>query len=259
VSFALAVRTLWERELSRFYRDKARLIGALTPPIVFWFLIGSGLGTAFSVPGADAGMSYLQYFYAGTLMLIVLFTSVFSTISVIEDRHEGFLQAVLVSPAPRLAVVLGKVLGASTVGLLQGLTFLILAPAAGLPLTVESFMTAAAALALGSVGLTGLGFCLAWLLDSTQGFHAVMNLFLIPMWMLSGSLFPKASAPGWLGLVIAANPVTYGVSALQHALLPAHAAATGAAPLGRSFAVLGLFAAASLAASVAVASRRDGR
>lgn len=256
MSFALAVRTLWEREVARFYRDKARLIGALTPPIVFWFVIGSGLGDAFSVPGADAGLSYLQYFYSGTLMLIVLFTSVFSTISVIEDRHEGFLQAVLVSPAPRLAVVLGKVLGASTVGLLQGLTFLVLAPAAGLPLDVSSFITAAAALALGSVGLTGLGFCLAWLLDSTQGFHAVMNLFLIPMWMLSGALFPKASAPGWLKLVIAVNPVTYGVSALQHALLPAYATATGAASLSCSFAALGLFAAGSLAASALVASRR---
>lgn len=253
----LAARTLWQRELSRFYRDKARLIGALTPPIVFWFLIGTGLGNAFSVPGADAGLSYLQYFYAGTLMLIVLFTSVFSTISVIEDRHEGFLQAVLVSPAPRLAVVLGKVLGASTVGLLQGLSFLVLAPAAGLPLTLASFLIAAAALTLASIGLTGLGFVLAWLLDSTQGFHAVMNLFLIPMWMLSGSLFPKASAPAWLKLVIAADPVTYGVSALQWALLPAHAASTGAAPLGCSFAALGLFAAASVAASVLVASRRE--
>lgn len=251
----LACRTLWERDIARFYRDKARLIGALTPPIVFWFVIGTGLGSAFSVPGSG-GLSYLQYFYAGTLMLIVLFTSVFSTISVIEDRHEGFLQAVLVSPAPRLAVVLGKVLGASTVGLLQGLTFLVLAPAAGIPLDLPSFLSAAGALALASVGLTGLGFCLAWLLDSTQGFHAVMNLFLIPMWMLSGSLFPKASAPAWLQCVMAANPVSYGVSALQRALLPAHAAATGAAELGCSFLALSLFAASMLALSVAVASRR---
>lgn len=252
----LAMRTLWERDIARFYRDKARLIGALTPPILFWFLIGSGLGDAFSVPGAGPGMSYLQYFYAGTLMLIVLFTSVFSTISVIEDRHEGFLQAVLVSPAPRAAIVLGKLLGASTVGLLQGLTFLVLAPAAGIPLTPGAFLLAAGALALASIGLTGLGFCLAWVLDSTQGFHAVMNLFLIPMWMLSGSLFPQASAPAWLKVLIAVNPVTYGVSALQRALLPAHAAATGAAELGISFAALTLFAAASLGASVAAASRR---
>jgi ABC-2 type transport system permease protein len=257
VNGLLAARTLWGRDISRFYRDKARLIGALTPPIVFWFVIGTGLGDAFSVPGGPQGLSYLQYFYAGTLMLIVLFTSVFSTISVIEDRHEGFLQAVLVSPAPRLAVVTGKVLGASTVGLLQGLTFLVLAPAAGIPLDAASFLSAAGALALASVGLTGLGFCLAWLLDSTQGFHAVMNLFLIPMWMLSGSLFPKASAPAWLQCVMAANPVSYGVSALQRSLLPAHAAATGAAELGCSFLALTLFAAAMLAASVLVASRRN--
>lgn len=257
MSGLLAVRTLWQRELSRFYRDRARLIGALTPPIVFWFVIGSGLGSAFRVPGAADGLSYLHYFYAGTLMLIVLFTSVFSTISVIEDRHEGFLQSVLVSPAPRWSIALGKLLGASTVGLLQGLTFLALAPAAGLHPGASGLLYAAAALALGSIGLTGLGFCLAWKLDSTQGFHAVMNLFLIPMWMLSGSLFPIASAPAWLKPVIALNPVTYGVSALQRALVPAHAAATGAAELSCSFAALAAFALAASLASVAMVSRSE--
>ncbi|MBI4371917.1 MAG: ABC transporter permease [Elusimicrobia bacterium] len=253
----LTAATLWRRELTRFARDRARVIGALAPPIVFWFLIGSGLGDAVRVPGAAGGLTYLQYFYAGTLELIVLFTSVFSTISIIEDRREGFLQAVLVAPAPRLAVAAGKVLGAATVGLLQGLSFLVFAPAAGLHPGAEGWALAALALTLSSIGLTGLGFCIAWLLDSTQGFHAVMNLFLIPMWMLSGALFPAAGAPGWLKTVIALNPVSYGVSALQRALLPAHAAASGAAAAPLSLAVLAAFAAAALAAAGAVASRRD--
>ena len=175
-----AILTLWERDIVRFFRDKPRVIGGLVPPIVFWLLIGAGLGTSVHVPGAPEGMSFLQYFYAGTLVLIVLFTSIFATISIIEDRHEGFLQAVLVSPVPRLSIVLGKVLGASTVGLAQGLAFLLLAGAAGLHPGLHGYALAFAVLTLASVGLTALGFCIAWVLDSSQGFHVVMNLFLIP-------------------------------------------------------------------------------
>lgn len=255
----LAVWTLTQRELVRFYRDRGRLIGALAPPIVFWFLIGSGLGGSFQLPGASQGLNYLQYFFSGTLVLIVLFTSVFSTISIIEDRREGFLQTVLVAPLSRLELVLGKVLGASAVGFLQGLTFLVLARAAGLDPAPGGFLLAALVLLLCSLGLTGIGFCLAWKLDSTQGFHAVMNLFLIPMWMLSGALFPILSAPRWLQLVVRVNPVTYAVSGLQHALTPAHAAAAGGASLAACLLVLCAFAAAALAASVAVASKREAR
>ena len=253
---ALCAATLCQRELVRFYRDRARLIGALLPPVVFWLIIGSGLGSSFRVPGTDGGLNYLQYFYAGTLELIVLFTSVFATISIIEDRREGFLQSVLVAPVPRWSIVLGKVLGAAAVGLGQGLTFLVLAPLVGLSAPPSGYAVAAAALALSAIGLTGLGFCIAWLLDSTQGFHAVMNLFLIPMWMLSGALFPASTAPALLRTAIALNPVSYGVAALQHALAPASAATAAAAPLGTSFAALAAFAAASLVASTYVASRR---
>ena len=164
------------------------------------------------------------------------------------------LQAVLVSPVPRLSIVLGKVLGASTVGLAQGLAFLLLAGAAGL----HGYALAFAVLALASVGLTALGFCIAWVLDSSQGFHAVMNLFLIPMWMLSGALFPAAAAPRFLQWVIAANPVSYAVTGLQRALLPA-VVAEGSVSMGGCLAVLAAFAAVMLAVSVAVASRRDAR
>ena len=253
-----AILALWERDIVRFFRDKPRVIGGLVPPIVFWLLIGAGLGTSVHVPGAPEGMSFLQYFYAGTLVLIVLFTSIFATISIIEDRHEGFLQAVLVSPVPRLSIVLGKVLGASTVGLAQGLAFLVLAGAAGLHPGLEGYALAFAVLTLSSVGLTALGFCIAWVLDSSQGFHAVMNLFLIPMWMLSGALFPSATAPRFLQWVIAANPVSYAVTGLQRALLPA-VVAEGAASTGLCLAILAGFAAVMIGTSVFVASRRDAR
>lgn len=243
-----ALAALWSRELLRFYRDRGRVVGALAPPIVFWFLIGSGLGDSVRIPGAPEGMSYLEYFYSGTLLLIVLFTSIFSTISVIEDRREGFLQSVLVSPISRNSLVLGKILGASTVGFLQGLVFLVFAQAAGLKTEPSGYLLAVLTLAISSLGLTGLGFCLAWRLDSTQGFHGVMNLFLIPMWLLSGSLFPAASAPTWLGWVIRLNPMTYAVSALQQALSPLSAAGGLASP-AFCLAALSVFAAATMALS----------
>jgi len=253
-----AMLTLWERDIVRFFRDKPRVIGGLVPPIVFWLLIGAGLGTSVNVPGAPEGLNFLQYFYAGTLVLIVLFTSIFATISIIEDRREGFLQSVLVAPVSRLSIVLGKVLGSSTVGLAQGLAFLLLAGAAGLDPGLRGYGLAFAVLTLASIGLTGLGFCIAWVLDSSQGFHAVMNLFLIPMWMLSGALFPSAGAPRFLRAVIALNPVSYAVTGLQRALLPA-VVPEAAASMNACLAILAAFAAAMLLVSVLVASRRDGR
>ena len=253
-----AMLTLWERDITRFFRDKPRVIGGLVPPIVFWLLIGAGLGTSVRVPGAPEGLSFLQFFYAGTLVLIVLFTSIFATISIIEDRREGFLQSVLVAPVSRFSIVLGKIMGSSTVGLAQGLAFLLLAGAAGLHPGALGYAQAVAVLTLASIGLTGLGFCIAWVLDSSQGFHAVMNLFLIPMWMLSGALFPAATAPRFLQITIAANPVSYAVTGLQRALLPV-VVAEGAASMGVCLAVLAGFSVVMLAACVYVASRRDAR
>lgn len=237
------IAALWQRELVRFYRDRSRVIGAFAPPVVFWFLIGSGLSSAFTI----GGQSYFQYFFSGTLVLIVLFTSIFSTISIIEDRREGFLQSVLVAPAPRWRLVLGKILGASTVGLLQGLLFLGLAFSVGLEVDAPR---AVVGIAFASLALTGLGFWIAWRLDSTQGFHGVMNLFLIPMWLLSGSLFPAATAPPWLRAVIAANPVTYAVAALQWSLAPERAAEAALTPYPVCLAVLALFSALTLGLSL---------
>src|SRR6478735_709728 len=123
--------TLWWREIVRFYRQRTRVIGVIASPLVFWLVIGSGFGTSFR-SGESAGQQhYLDYFYPGALIMIVLFTSIFTMMSVIEDRNEGFLLSVLVAPVPRSAIVLGKVLGGTTLAALQGLIFLLLAPLAG--------------------------------------------------------------------------------------------------------------------------------
>lgn len=247
--------TLLEREVVRFLRQRNRIIGALGTPLVFWFLIGSGLGDSFAT-GND-GARFLEYFFPGALLLTILFTAIFSTISVIEDRREGFLQAVLVSPAPRAAVVLGKLLGGTCLALIQGLLFLAIAPLLGLSLGWASVLYACVIIGFAAFGLTGLGFLFAWRLDSTQGFHAFMNLILMPLWLLSGALFPIAGTPGWLRAVMTVNPVTYAVSGLQHAFL----GGTQAAPAflssrGAAAAVCGAFAALMFVAAVRTASER---
>src|ERR1700744_5131969 len=131
----LPALSLCKRELVRFLRQRHRIIGALATPIVFWLLIGAGVGHSFrGVEGAIAQGGYLQFFFPGTVLMILLFTAIFSTISIIEDRREGFLQSVLVAPVPRMAVVLGKVLGGTVLAFGQGLIFLLLAPLIGMHL-----------------------------------------------------------------------------------------------------------------------------
>src|SRR5215208_3101993 len=210
--------SLAQRELVRFLRQRHRIIGALATPIVFWLLIGGGMGRSISV--GSGGESYIRSFFPGTLVMILLFTAIFSTISIIEDRREGFLQSVLVAPIPRQTIVLGKVLGGTVLAGGQGLFFLLLAPLVGFHFSVGSLLLCVFLMIVISFALTALGFCIAWRMSSTQGFHAIMNLFLMPMWFLSGALFPPDGA--WWGLkwVMRLNPLTYGLSGLRHSMLP---------------------------------------
>ena len=237
----------------RFLRQRSRVAGALGSPLVFWFLIGSGLGRSFQAgPGDALRGGYLEYFYPGTLALIILFTAIFSTISVIEDRQEGFLQGVLVAPVPRAAIVLGKILGGTTLALLQAVVLLLLAPLAQVSLSFSTLPLLGLVVLVLAFGLTGLGFLIAWTLDSTQGFHAIMNLFLIPMWILSGALFPASGAAGWIRWLMLMNPLTYGVSALRGVLIGP--SVTGPS-MGLSLAVISAFALFVLAAGTFAVNR----
>jgi len=218
---ALPAFTLWWREVVRFYRQRARVAGVILSPLLFWVVIGSGFGTSFR-SGSSAGQQhYLDYFYPGALVMIVLFTAIFTMMSVIEDRNEGFLLSVLVAPVSRSAIVLGKVLGGTTLSALQGLVFLIFAPMAGVHLTFEAFGLIVLTVFLVSFALTALGFAIAWPMDSTSAFHAIINLFLIPLWLLSGALFPLSGASRWVRAVMYVNPLTYGVEALRTLMYPA--------------------------------------
>ncbi len=253
----LATLTLWHRDIVRFLRQRSRIVGALGSPLVFWFLIGSGLGRSFrATPEGTLRGGYLEYFFPGTLALIILFTAIFSTISVIEDRQEGFLQGVLVAPVPRTAIVLGKILGGTSLAVAQAAVLLLLAPLAHVPLGQANLLLLGTVLVLVALGLTGLGFLIAWSLDSTQGFHAIMNLFLIPMWLLSGALFPAWGAAGWIRTLMLVNPLTYGVSAIRTVVYAGGAGAAGEPPISRSLMVIAAFAAAMILAG-AVAVRRQ--
>jgi ABC-2 type transport system permease protein len=229
-------------------------VGALGSPLMFWLLLGSGVGTSFSPADQARDMGYLEYFFPGTVVLILLFTSIFSTISIIEDRKEGFLQAVLVAPMPRSALVLGKLLGGTTLALMQGVIFMLLAPLAGI--SVMAIPQTLAMLALVAFGLTALGYVIAWRMDSTQGFHAIMNLFLIPMWLLCGAVFPTSGAPAWLQSVILINPLTYGLAAVRWSIYGPAVASTMALPsFALSLTVTILFGAAVCIAAVAMTRR----
>jgi len=213
--------TLWWREIVRFYRQRTRVIGVIASPLVFWLVIGSGFGTSFRSGDSAGQQHYLDYFYPGALIMIVLFTSIFTMMSVIEDRKEGFLLSVLVAPVPRSAIVLGKVLGGTTLATIQGLIFLALGPFLGIHLSLAQLLLVVLTVFLVSFALTALGFAIAWPMDSTQAFHAIINLFLIPLWLLSGALFPLAGASGWIRVLMRVNPLTYGVDALRSLLYPA--------------------------------------
>ena len=267
ISFARALAydlataaVLWRRDLTRFFRQPSRLVGALGQPIIFWLVIGSGMSGTFRYGGAagGSGPGYMAYFYPGVVLMVVLFAAIFTTLSVIEDRHRGFLQSVLAGPGSRAALVLGKALGSASVALSQAALFLALAPAAGFSLAAVNWPLLLAALALVALALAGIGFAVAWAVDSPQGYHAIQMTLIVPLWVLSGAMFPvPADRPG-LAALMRANPISYGVSAVRRAL--AGDGAPGALPgsAGRDLLVCSVFAACALGLA-ALAARRAPR
>jgi ABC-2 type transport system permease protein len=252
----LTVMTLWWREVTRFRRQRSRVFGALGQPLVFWLLLGSGFSASFRPPGAPAEMDYLEYFYPGIMALVILFTAIFATISVVEDRREGFLQGVLVAPTTRASIVLGQALGGTTLALIQGGLFLLLAPVVGVGLSVGAVMAVIVVLFCLAFSLTNLGLIIAWRMQSTQGFHAIMNVILIPIWLLSGAFFPVTGVPVWLAWVMRINPLTYGMAALRRCLYLTSTTAAGSLPaLAPALAVTVLFGLVTFAVAVYTAKR----
>ncbi|TWT33570.1 ABC-2 type transporter [Posidoniimonas corsicana] len=239
------VFALSHRELVRFFRQRNRVIGAFLQPIIFWLLFSEGL--------RSSNLGYV-HFYPGTLAMILLFTAIFATISIIEDRNEGFLQGVLVAPVPRMAMVLGKVLGGSAIAMIQAILFMILGwiTCPDVAPTPAQALLATLLMAVMSIALTSLGFLIAWRMNSSQAYHAIMSVFLFPMWLLSGAFFPQGEE-GLLGWIVAINPLTYGVAGLNHYLVTLSKTTI---PLWRCWLVSVLFAVVMLGLCWRVAGSR---
>ena len=226
---------LARREWVRFFRQRNRVTAAILQPLLFWLLFGTGLKGSFEGAGQ---LDFMQFFLPGTVALIVLFTAIFATISVIEDRREGFMQSVLVAPVGRWPVLVGKVLGGSAIAWVQAVFFLVLVYLVGTATIHWTLAPLLVLLALVAVAMCSLGMIVAWPMDSTQGFHAIMMLGLMPMWLLSGSFFPipalgaQASVGQWvLGGIMRANPLSYSMVEMRRLLYPeVDFAAAGFAP-----------------------------
>jgi ABC-2 type transport system permease protein len=199
----------------RFIRQPTRLFGSLAQPLMFWFFMGSGFAGSFSDGLSE--QDYAEFFYPGIVLMLLLFAAIFSTITLIEDRNAGFLQGVLVAPVSRLSVALGKLAGGTLIALFQSGVFLFLAPLAGIDIDLAMILLLIGICALIGMGFTGMGFIVAWKLDSTAGYHAVMSVVMLPMWLLSGALFPVEGAATWLEWVMFFNPVTYAMVILRQA------------------------------------------
>ena len=250
------VATLWWREVIRFVRQRSRLIGSLAQPLVFWMLLGGGMNASFRPASGAGGTGYMEYFYPGVIVMVLLFTAIFATISVVEDRRAGFLQGVLVAPVSRGQIVLGQALGGTSLALVQGTMFLALAPFAGITLGLCAIVSSVVIMFLLSFALTSLGLVIAWRMESTQGFHAIMNLLLMPIWFLSGAVFPIGGVPRPLAWVMRLNPLTYGMAALRRAVYSENLVAVSALPsMGTSLAVTVCFATLMFLGATYVARR----
>jgi len=216
---------LAKREWIRFFRQPFRVIAALGQPILFWILFGTGFHRAFQGTGPQE--SYMGFFIPGTAALILLFTAIFSTISIIEDRREGFLQGVLVSPARRWGIAFGKSLGGAAIAWAQAIFFLLLAIGIGMVPLGPNLLILPVFLFVAALALTAMGVCFAWPMESTQGYHAAMNMVMLPMWLLSGAFFPiPAQSDGMplgqriLQLMMQCNPMSYIVAGIRHLCTP---------------------------------------
>lgn len=215
---------LARREWTRFFRQRNRVTAAILQPLLFWVLFGTGLKGSFTGAGP---LNFMEFFLPGTIALIVLFTAIFATISVIEDRREGFMQSVLVAPVGRWPVLFGKVIGGSAIAWVQAVVFLALVYVMGTASIEWTLFPMLVLLALMAIAMCSLGMIVAWPMDSTQGFHAIMMLGLMPMWLLAGTFFPipriseGAGAGQWiLGLIMRANPLSYSMVELRRLLYP---------------------------------------
>ena len=226
-----AIQVIWYREILRYVRERSRILSSFAFPIIFLFIFGSGLSPAMggltrgigsAAPGGEApSVDFVTFIFPGVIGMNVLLGSMFAGISVVYDREFGFLKEILVAPISRTAVALGKTLGGSTTGVIQGLMLLILAPLVNVEVTVEMVLKLIPVLFLISFTMTSLGVAIAARMRSAQGFQVFTQFITFPMIFVSGALFPMRDLPAWMDFVVRINPVTYAIDPLRQIVFQA--------------------------------------
>jgi ABC-2 type transport system permease protein len=217
-----AVYMIWRRDLIRFWRDRVRVVGALAQPLLFLVILGTGLSSALRGAGGGgfrAGLDYQTFMYPGIIGMAVLFSSIFSGMSIIWDREFGFLKEVLVAPIDRSAVAVGKTLGGATQASFQGLILLVLAPFVGVKLTPLAVLELIGLIFCMSFALAGVGVAIAARMKSMMGFQFVLNFLVQPAFFLSGALFPVTGLPAWMTALTRVDPLSYGVDPIRRVVL----------------------------------------
>ncbi|MEV4112841.1 ABC transporter permease [Nonomuraea sp. NPDC049695] len=211
-----AIKIVLHREMLRFLNDRTRMLSMLVQPVLWLFVMGTGLGSL--VRGSIPGIDYRTFMYPGMISMTVIMTAMFSAGSIVWDREFGFLREMLVAPVSRGAIVIGKCLGGAIVATGQGIVILALAGLVGVPYSPPLFVTLLAEMFLAAFTITAFGVMLAARMKNMQTFFGLMQMAIMPMMFLSGAMFPLANLPSWLHVLTVVNPMTYAVDPLREAV-----------------------------------------
>jgi len=236
-----AIYVIVSREFKRFFRQRGRLIVTFARPILWLFVVGAGFARLVNIP---SDMNYKQFLLPGIIGMTILFNSIFSSISVVWDREFGFLREMLVAPISRTTIVMGKLLSGAALSVLQGAALLIFSPLLGLKMNLLEFLAMLFFMTLLSVAITALGLFIAAFLTSLEGFNVIMNFIVLPMFFLSGALYPMNVLPPALHYFTLINPLSYGIDAFKHVLFKNNTAFGAEFPLLLDMGLLALFAVA---------------
>ncbi|MTI80859.1 MAG: ABC transporter [Firmicutes bacterium] len=220
------VIAIWQRDIIRFFRDRARLLGSFAMPFMFLILFGSGMSGAISSmmggsngAGPLADFDFVQFMFPGIIGMTVFNTAIFSALSVVQDKEFGYMREILVSPVSRVSIAIGKVLGGSTVAVFQGLMMFIFVPFIGVSISVLMVLKLIPVMFLVAFALSSLGLIIASSLKTAQGFQMVVQILVFPMLFLSGALFPLSGMPAWMNFLVKINPLTYSVDMFKKVIL----------------------------------------
>lgn len=244
-----AIYILWLRDLKRYWYDKPRIIASLGQPLLFLFVLGSALSPSFK---GTNGVNFTEFIFPGIISMTILFTSVFSGMSIVWDREFGFLKEVMVAPVSRWSIAIGKTFGGASVALLQGVIMLTLSLIIGVKISIVTLIACILIMFLIAFAMASMGIMIAARMKEMEGFQVIVNFLIMPIFFLSGALFPLDRLPAWLSVLTKIDPLTYGVDLLRGVMIHVHAL-----PLTLDLTVIALFAIVMLGIAVIEFNRMD--